>query len=55
MPGGYGIAGPFPTDEEPFIEKVEQVRELLEPRALTRTMFVPWGPTTCRRSASCHR
>ncbi len=43
MPGGYGVAAPFPTDEDTFLEKIELIRGLVQPRAKTRTLYVPWG------------
>ncbi|MEX0785301.1 MAG: glycosyl hydrolase-related protein [Dehalococcoidia bacterium] len=44
MPGGYGIAGPFPfADEEEFIERLQQVRARLQPLAQTSTLVAMWG------------
>ncbi|MGB2695140.1 MAG: glycoside hydrolase family 38 C-terminal domain-containing protein, partial [Dehalococcoidia bacterium] len=43
MAGGYGIAAPFPTDEEAFIAKVDEMRALLQPRAQTRNVLLMWG------------
>lgn len=41
--GGYGIGAPFPTNEDEFIDKVEQIRGLLQPLAKTRTLLIMWG------------
>jgi alpha-mannosidase len=43
MPAGYGVAAPFPREEDAFLEKIELIREILQPRARTRTLYVPWG------------
>jgi mannosylglycerate hydrolase len=43
MPAGYGVAAPFPLDEDAFLDKIELIRGILQPRARTRTLYVPWG------------
>lgn len=41
--GGYGVAAPFPTEEDAFLAKVEEVRALLQPRAQTKSLLLMWG------------
>jgi mannosylglycerate hydrolase len=41
--GGYGIGAPFPTDEDVFIEKIEDVRAQLQPLAKVPTLLIMWG------------
>ena len=43
MPNGYAIGGPFPVEEEAFADKIESIRQRLEPLAQTRTLLVMWG------------
>ena len=44
MPGGYGIGGPFPLEnEDQFEERIALIRERLEPLAQTRTLLAMWG------------
>ncbi len=43
LAGGYGVASPFPVEEGEFFAKIEAIRQLLQPRAQTRTLLVPWG------------
>ncbi|OGO50342.1 MAG: hypothetical protein A2148_06685, partial [Chloroflexi bacterium RBG_16_68_14] len=40
---GYGNASPFPVEEEAFVEKIEEIRALLQPLARTRTLLMMWG------------
>jgi alpha-mannosidase len=41
--GGYGFASPFPTEEDTFLEKIEELRARLQPFARTRALLVMWG------------
>jgi mannosylglycerate hydrolase len=41
--GGYGIGAPFPTEEQRFIERVEEVRALLQPLASVPELLLMWG------------
>jgi alpha-mannosidase len=44
MIGGYGIASPFPTDDhDAFLQRIEDLRRMLEPLAQTRTLLIMWG------------
>ncbi|MBI4570971.1 MAG: hypothetical protein HY723_03405, partial [Chloroflexi bacterium] len=43
MRGGYGFAAPFPMEEEAFVDKIDELRALLQPLARTRTLLVMWG------------
>ncbi|MCH8066243.1 MAG: hypothetical protein IIC90_10545 [Chloroflexi bacterium] len=44
MPGGYGIGGPFPVeDDRTFIERMRSICSRLEPLARTRTLLAMWG------------
>src|SRR3990172_1042038 len=43
LPGGYGIAAPFPTEPDEFAAKIEFLRSLLQPLARVRTLLVMWG------------
>ena len=44
MPGGYGIGGPFPLEnDDQFEERIGFIRERLEPLAQTRTLLAMWG------------
>ncbi len=43
MAGGYGIASPFPVEEDAFVERVEAIRALLGPRSVSRAVLVMWG------------
>src|SRR3990172_5852890 len=36
--GGYGIGAPFPTDKDEFIDKIEQLRGLIQPFARVPTL-----------------
>ena len=44
MPGGYGIGGPFPVeDEKVFLDRIESVRSRLQPLAGTQVLLLMWG------------
>ncbi|MCH8161264.1 MAG: hypothetical protein IIB88_05150, partial [Chloroflexi bacterium] len=54
MPGGYGIGGPFPLEnDDQFEERIAFIRECLEPLAQTARCSPCGAPITWRRSRSC--
>jgi alpha-mannosidase len=41
--GGYGIGGPFPTEDEAFLGVIDTARARLQPLATGRTLLLMWG------------